>query len=292
MIKGSEIVGGGAMKLKKRIGICGFGKLGQFLVEKLTGRDACHGFELAFVWNRNPETIKNASWDIPILSHLEDFARFRPDLIVEVAHPNITLQMGETFLKYCDFLIGSPTVFGYPHTDHLMKSLKKSAAGRAVCIAKGALVGLEDIRQAAATGRVQILSITMEKDPESIHFEGPLENPLSTIKTRTVLYQGSLGPLCSYAPNNVNTMAVAALAAGLSFQDVQTKLIATPDLDHHLLQFELLGPEDPHGKRFRLYLEKENPAAKGAVTGQATYDSFWNSVQKAALESKPGLHIY
>ena len=53
--------------------------------------------ELAFVWNRTKETLESS--DIPknlILDDLKKCGDFKPDLIVEVAHPKIT---NEVLLK-------------------------------------------------------------------------------------------------------------------------------------------------------------------------------------------------
>ena len=51
--------------------------------------------ELAFVWNRTRETLEQSS-EVPKDKILQDIAKcgeFKPDLIVEVAHPTITKQV-------------------------------------------------------------------------------------------------------------------------------------------------------------------------------------------------------
>lgn len=56
-----------------------------------------------------------------------------------------------------------------------------------------------------------------------------------------VLYEGPVKHLCPLAPNNVNTMAGAAIAAhNLGFDNVNAKLIADPALkDWHIVEYEL-----------------------------------------------------
>ena len=93
---------------KRRVGIVGYGHLGKYLAEAiLNDATASKQFELAFVWNRSPEKIgPEISRDI-ILTNLDDFASFRPDLIVEVAHPNITVEYGARFVSVADYFVRS-----------------------------------------------------------------------------------------------------------------------------------------------------------------------------------------
>ena len=68
-----------------RVGVVGYGHLGQYLVESITKHQ---DLELAWVWNRSPIHGKvEAEF---ILEDLVDCAKNHPDVIVEVAHPDIT----------------------------------------------------------------------------------------------------------------------------------------------------------------------------------------------------------
>ena len=100
---------------RRRVGIVGFGKLGQFLVEAiLTDPTASARLELAFVWNRTAATVVDDPRvpDDAVLQDLSDFASRKADLIVEVAHPNITKIHGDAFLASgADYMCGSPTAF-------------------------------------------------------------------------------------------------------------------------------------------------------------------------------------
>ena len=63
------------------------------------------------MWNRTPDAI---GAEIPITKRLHtigDFAKYEPDLVVEVAHPAITKKMGSCFVGQCDVMAGSPTGF-------------------------------------------------------------------------------------------------------------------------------------------------------------------------------------
>lgn len=68
-----------------RVGVVGYGHLGQYLVESINKHQ---DLELAWVWNRSP--IHGKVEEKFILEELADCAKNNPDVIVEVAHPDIT----------------------------------------------------------------------------------------------------------------------------------------------------------------------------------------------------------
>uniref|UniRef100_A0A493SUE4 Aspartate dehydrogenase domain-containing protein n=1 Tax=Anas platyrhynchos platyrhynchos TaxID=8840 RepID=A0A493SUE4_ANAPP len=78
----------------------------------------------------------------------------------------------------------------------------------------------------------QALKVTMTKAPQSFRLQGHLQERLVAAVAaggRQVLYEGPLRPLCPLAPNNVNTMAAAAVAApSLGFDGVRACLVADP----------------------------------------------------------------
>ena len=84
-------------------------------------------------------------------------------------------------------------------------------------------------------------------------------------------------------------MAVATLASGIEFDKVRAILTVDPSLNIHKVAISLKGPEE-EGARFSLDFVKENPAKKGAVTGQATYDSFVFSLMAAGGRGS-GIHF-
>ena len=76
-----------------RVGVVGQGSLGRYLAEQVQARE---GLELAWVWNRTPPS------HLPDHLVLTDLARCdqgNPDIIVEVAHPDITKEFGARFLQ-------------------------------------------------------------------------------------------------------------------------------------------------------------------------------------------------
>ena len=264
--------------MARRIGIIGYGHLGQFLTQRV---QASPDHELAFVWNR---TLDRIDAGLPVLEDLADAGSRAPDLIVEVAHPVVAQRHLAQLLAICDVMAGSPTAFADPATE---------AAARAACdphglyVAKGALPGLHDLRELVEEGKLHQAHVRMTKPPHALRYSGPVD--LQAITEPTTIYQGPVRQLARWAPNNVNTMCVLAMASELGFDEVTAELVVVPDFGFHLVEVELRGPPRDDGKQFRLELKRTNPAAVGAVTGTATYASFWRSLQRA-YGAGPGLH--
>jgi len=259
----------------RRVGVVGYGRVGQYLVREILAHP---DLELAFVWNRTGSAIPS---DLPRLDDLDDVSEAGADLIAEMAHPTISKQYATTFLQHADYMAGSPTAFA---DRELEDAIRKAAAipnGHGVYVPKGALPGIGDVLEMAADGRLHSASITMRKEPTSLKWYGPLERPLDALTEETEIFHGTVRELCPLAPNNVNTMAILALASGLGLDGVEARFVVDPALTDHIVEVELRGPPRPDGSCYRLQMRRINPAAKGAVTGSATYRSFFNSLLRS-----------
>ena len=99
-----------------KVGIVGFGHLGQYLYTQIVGSTT---HEVAFVWNRTADKI--VEFGVPqnlILADLDGVKNVgNVDIIVEVAHPDITRTYGELFLSVADYFVGSPTIFADAEVD-------------------------------------------------------------------------------------------------------------------------------------------------------------------------------
>ena len=81
------------IRMVRRVGVVGYGALGRYLANQVEGRD---DLELVWVWNRTPVA------DLPqhlLLNDLNQCDKGAPDLIVEVAHPDVTKEYGARFLE-------------------------------------------------------------------------------------------------------------------------------------------------------------------------------------------------
>ena len=168
---------------------------------------------MAFVWNRNPDAIGEMISPDLRLGSLEGFRDYSPDLIVEVAHPAITQTWGTQFLEYGDYMAGSPTAFATLETETAMREAAAIPNGHGLYIPRGALPGLDEVLRMVANKKLGAARISMKKHPSSLKYHGALETPLDEVSSETVVYDGPLRELCTLAPNNVNTMAVLAMAS-------------------------------------------------------------------------------
>jgi aspartate dehydrogenase len=271
-----------AVPPKRRVGIVGTGALGLYLIDAIL---ADSRFTLAFVWNRTAGRIPACVPLEAVCTDLHTVGAFAPDVIVEVCHPDVTAEWGEAFLDAADLYVGSPTAFADATVAARLRAAAASnAGGRGLYVAAGALWGGPDISKLADRGSIASLTVTMKKHPESLKLTGELGKRVQALLDagaggETVLYSGPVRALCPLAPNNVNTMAVAAIAAHtLGFDGVQGVLVSDPSLAAHVITVDVRGPVGADGQAFHVVTERYNPAPPGAITGRATYASFFSSL--------------
>lgn len=257
-----------------RIGVVGYGQLGQFLVEKILKDGPALGLSLGFVWNRNSDKLKGLVPAELILSELSSFADRCCDVIVEVCHPQIVKDFGVSFLSQSHFMVGSPSALSDPDLNQKLRQAAKKF-NKTLYVPSGALWGGQDIQRMNDSGTLTALFIRMSKHPSCFRLTGDILSGWTEGEGRRVLFRGSVADLCPLAPNNVNTMAAAAVAAAsLGFSGVQGEIVSDTALsDYHVVEVEVSGPAG-----FSVKTVRRNPAKLGAVTGSATYNSFWNSL--------------
>ena len=290
-----------------RIGLLGFGHLGQFIHEhwQKEAVQSKHDFELVFIWNRTKDIFAN--YDHPlrqelIVSTIEEGLQRQPELVVEVAHPDIVERYAEQILDVCDLFIGSPTALAHAPLEALLRR-KSATSGRAIYIGAGAFWGAEDIVKMNERNTLRSLTITMKKHPDSFKLNEPLHSKLvderkklGDQQSEILVYAGPVRDLCRWAPNNVNTMAIGAtVASHLGFDGVQGRLIADASLiDRHVVEIELTGPtttiDDQNIVEFHVKTTRTNPAPVGVVTGTATLLSFISSIKRAKGHTT-GIHV-
>ncbi|XP_029109851.1 aspartate dehydrogenase domain-containing protein [Scleropages formosus] len=256
------------------VGIVGYGHLGQYLVGRILAEGHEAGLRLAFVWNRSPERLRGSVPEELILEQLSDFPERSADVIVEVCHPQVVKDFGEMFLAHSHFLVGSPSALSDPQ---LNGQLRRAAVhhGRTLYVPSGALWGGQDIQRLSESGLLTGLSLRMCKHPSCFRLEGALRRNWVEGEGRRLLFRGSVADLCPLAPNNVNTMAAAAIAASsLGFGGVEGELVSDTGLsEYHVLELQITGVDG-----FSVTTVRRNPAQLGAVTGSATFRSFWSSL--------------
>ena len=274
--------------MKKRVGILGYGSVGQFLVEQIqTNATIAQQLELAFVWNRSAARFVGSeldqnlvfSGDLPEAWRDVQKRAIQVDLLIEVAHPMIVQQYGAELLHSCDLLVSSVTALAAANTE---EALRAAANPHGVYIPSGAGWGLADIAKMAAMDTLRGLRIKMAFGATALKLQEPLASSLQTYLNSNdtepfTLYTGPVRPLAPLAPNNVNTMTAVALAgATIGLDKTEGTLVAQKNHTAHLVEIEIQGPDG-----FWVKTTRHNPAKKGAVTGAQTYFSFLFSLLQA-----------
>ncbi|KAI6214580.1 Methyltransferase [Aphelenchoides besseyi] len=165
--------------------------------------------------------------------------------------------------------IGSPTALADKQLYDSIQNVLKQDSQRAVFIPAGAFWGSNDVKKMADLGTLRAMTITMIKHPSSFKVRGALVDLCEQALKENqpiVIFEGPVRLLCPLAPNNVNTMAGAAIAAHNLGFDHTLK-------EWHIVEYELKGENG-----FCIKLRRENPAKPGAVTGDSTYFAFLSSV--------------
>lgn len=164
-----------------------------------------------------------------MLQKIENFRNHQPDLVIEVAHPDVTKQFGADILSHCDYFIGSPSVLA----DRQLEANLTDAIGKShkrLFVPNGALWGTQDIRRMSNAGKLTALEIEMRFHPHSLKLSGNLAAVNGQVDaTAVTLFEGPIRELCPLAPNNTNTMACAAIAGYcLGFDKVIGRLVSDP----------------------------------------------------------------
>lgn len=256
--------------------------------------------ELAALWNRTPVKDEDSRALLKGVTILEDFENIQVDLIVEVCHPAVIASSGERLLQQADLLVGSSTSLV---DDQLRGRLQETARafGHRLIIGRGALWAANDIQRMARQGLLEAVRVRMHFHPRSLRL--PADSPLKAVVDEllllllknsseesssskspppppVILYSGPVRAVCPLAPNNVNTMATAALL-GVGLDRTEGVLVADPGLaDHHRIEVEVRGVQRSGFSRpFSASSTRISPtSAESSVSSRQTLDAFWQSV--------------
>lgn len=287
----------------KKVGILGFGALGQHLYDSIAeNSDIGTLLEVAFVWNRSADALERVPEELR-LANIEDCSARGADVVVEVCHPSVSATYAVLVMQGgADFVVGSPTALADSEIESAIRSVANSEEGGSLYIPVGALWGASDLQSAASRNLLVNLTLTMKKHPAMLNLTDPeintkrrqlVENGENgSHQGEVILYEGPVRSLCPLAPNNVNTMACAALAChNIGMDKTIGRLVADTRLTTHEIIIEAEGKANPEtGQKFTIRVARSSPAPIGAVTSKATYGTFLESLLRARGRGR-GVHF-
>lgn len=271
---GSTLDAGAADRRKQaisavRIGLVGFGFIGRQVFARIRSQPQ-HGMEIAFVHNRS----RTALGDVPSELVLDDLARSRegrPDLVVEMAHPDYTRRWGAHFLAHANYMPLSVTALA---DDDLREGLLAVAAehGTRLMLPHGALIGTENLYEWRHMWTD--VQIEFRKHPDSIDFSESDFDPSTLARdAEAVVYDGPVRGIAARYPRNVNTMVTCALAT-VGLDRCRARLVACPSRAAAVAEIQARGRDGSS-----LALRKEQPMA--GVSGTEMFESLFASIERA-----------
>lgn len=242
--------------MKKRIGLLGYGKIGQAVAADILSREE---HVLSFIQDKFSQPQPGLNY--PFLREQRVELLKQTDLVVECALAEVLKEEAPEILKYCDLLPFSLTAFSdEAFYKEIVKICRES--GHHVYIPHGAVLGLDGIADAGEL--LEEVRVETVKPPKALK---------RTDMERTVLYDGPTRGACQIYSRNVNVHAGLALA-GVGFDRMHSVIISDPDVDTNTHYIHVKG------KGFRFDITVSSTSGSG-VTGAYTPLSACGSLLRA-----------
>ena len=260
------------MSKKYKLGIIGYGYLGSSLHQSLAETE----IEVCSIYNRSQERLSGVV-GVPCTTSMDNFIQSISglDLVVELAHPQISQEFGEAILQKCHYMPCSVAALA---DDRILNSLKEKAAisGTRLLVPHGAVVGIDNLFEARENW--EEACITFRKPPDSLGIQEKEEND------ETILFDGSVKDVAIKFPRNVNAMVACALAT-VGVEKARARIISDRRTNNMLRgEFEFRGKDGS-----RLHIVKEEPAVGVSSPGMIT--SIVGSVLRASQLTSTGIEF-
>ncbi len=218
---------------KKKIGILGFGAIGQEIYKKISEK-FINGYEVVGIFSEDiaskkiPNKIKCLSFN--------ELLKKKPSLIVEVASVEACFQYAERILKKkIDFVCLSVCSFVNNSFFKKIIFLTKKINSK-VYIPTGAIAGLDAISSASLNKELNLVKLIQRKPPKAL-----LSNLESKkIKKEKILLNSTASKVCKKFPKNSNIAATLSIC-GLGFNKTKVVVIADPKIKKNIAEVEASG---------------------------------------------------
>ncbi|MBI4971746.1 MAG: DUF108 domain-containing protein [Candidatus Omnitrophica bacterium] len=205
----------------KRVGLIGCGAIGTYIATLLKDKFKKQA-RLAFVCDIQTEKARALGRVVSLKTLVA-----KSDFIIEAAHADVVSTLVPLALKKNKSILVM-SVGGLLNVTHLAALLAKSKG--TVYIPSGAIAGIDALCAAMQDG-LQSVTLTTRKPVQGLQGAPILKEKgidLASIKSETVLFEGTAREAVKAFPQNVNVAAVLSLAT-LGPEHVRVKVITSPE---------------------------------------------------------------
>ncbi|MFT5839271.1 MAG: aspartate dehydrogenase [Flavobacteriales bacterium] len=220
-----------------KVGIIGFGAIGQCVIETLP-KALTKEYEVIGILTR--KATDNLVNNIPSFRDIDQLLALQPDIIVECAGHHAVKEYGCKILQANISLVIS-SIGALADSDLYQKLKDASTASQAKIYLPAGAIGGIDALVAAKLGGINNVTYTMRKPPNA--WQGTVAETvvnLNSLKQATVIFSGSAGKAATLYPKNTNVTATIALA-GLGFEETKVELIADPNISDNIHEISVSG---------------------------------------------------
>lgn len=263
-----------------RIGIAGFGAIGQSVAKSLDA-GAVPGISLTAIAVRDPSRYATASWQgkppaVTTLAGLEPLC----DVVVECAPAAVFADAIGPMLRAGKkaVVLSSGALLSHPE---LIDAAR--ASGGQIIIPSGAILGL-DALTAAAEGRIHAVTMITRKPVRGLLGAPYLEAnniDIAGITEPTLIFRGSPREAAIGFPANLN-VAVSVSLAGIGPEKTTLEIWADPTLERNLHRVEV----DSDSATFSM--EIQNIPSENPKTGRITAQSVLAALRKMTAPLRVG----
>ncbi len=213
----------------KRIGVIGFGAIGQAIASGLQ-LPSMKGFVIAGVCAR-PRQIVDARAQLPaktlITESMDALLDAGVDLFIEAAGQRAVAEHSEAIIRRGhELFVLSIGALADPQLRSRLE-LAVRLKGGSVAVPAGALAGFDGLRPMGEAGLTSV-SYTSTKPPKAwLGTPAEKEFALERLSARTVIFRGNASDAALGFPRNANLAAAVALA-GIGFEKTRVELVADP----------------------------------------------------------------
>lgn len=258
-----------------RIGLIGYGTIGKAVHQRIDA-DPENGMEIAFVHDADAERLKDLDSDL-VLSDLAEFESRNVQLVVEMAHPDVSRRWAPVILEKTNYMFISTTALADKALEQSLQTITRKHGTRAY-LPHGGGVGVDALLETRDDW--EEVHVTMKKPPDNVDCAAAGIDA-DSITEETVLYDGPARDICPKFPRNVNTIATIAYAS-LGFDRTRATLIVDPAWNKAIVAVNARAPG--------VDLHVERSETISGVTGASTPASIYNSIQMIG-SSGPGIHV-